>query len=333
MRALSILTALALLGALAGCRKEPDGDGDADADGDSDSDADEGDGGGDSDADQDDGGGICVPELGVCDPIAQCGCEAEAGTYCEVGLDGETVVEYCAPDQGGTAVQGDDCSAATCAPGNVCVQTGETTIICLQWCIDDPDCEAYLGSQCSLDLGASPYLVCSPENESMAPGTASYSVCIGDEGECPGNPPHPYEITDAIGTCSVERTDPMTVTFTLYDEAQGISVTANKLAFTPDGDAFVPTSNGGFSRFSMFFPDDDSPYTTTELSTPSAPGGCEVMVHFDEAEAIIDVEFTCEEINRSFTNFYLTTLDGDAVGAGTLSMNGCAVIDPGAGGE
>jgi len=308
-----------------------DGDGDVDADGDTDADAD---GDTDADADEEPDSFVCRPELGVCDPIHQCDCEE--GFFCDVGVDGTEMVEMCVEDPGdGVGVHGEECTAAPCAPGHVCLSDG----FCYQWCLREQDCSSrYPGSDCTIALSVgdppvelSPYRVCSAEDVALGVGEASYSVCIGGEDDCPGGPAHDYELGggDITGRCTIETGEPMSLTFSLYDVPQGISVTGNQIIFTPSGSDLVLAETAMATRFSLFFPDDDQPYSTTELASPPTADTCELYVRYRPDDEGFDIEFTCNDVNRNWTDLYLTTVDGDSMGTGTLSMEGCDITDPG----
>lgn len=349
MRTLLTIAALTIAIASTHCREENPSDGDGDGDGDTDADSDgdtDADGDGDTDADGDGDtdadGGPCRPALDVCDPINQCNCED--GFYCEVGLDGTDAVEFCTEDIGGTGTHGDRCETEACAPGSICI--GETDPegveigVCRSWCLDEEDCAAYPGAQCRpIPIGENedgsliylePYALCSAEDVALGSGEASYSVCIGRQEECPGISDYSYEITglSVNGRCTIEAaTTPMALTFTMYDTPQGISITANKLYFTPSGNDYVVAETGATTRFSLFFPDDDQPYSTTELASPPTSNTCDVRIRYREADEGFDLEFTCNDVNRSWTDLYLTTVEGNTMAPGTVTMGGCDVTE------
>lgn len=341
---LMLLGLLALGLPQAGCRDQRSTDGDADGDGDGDGDTD---GGGDADGDGDDDGFTpgCYPELGVCDPVARCGCGD--GQYCDVefqydGVAGVTA-EICVGDTGGTGVHGDECAAAACAPGNSCQAdpTGGEVPLCAKWCIDDDDCAEYPGSRCGrelcyVDAGGNPigcvepYKLCTPEDVGLGAGTAEFSVCTGYEEDCPGNPPFTYTIggSEVNGRCLINAsTSPATLTFDIRDTEQGLSITANEVEFdlaeatsgTAEGSA------GDRTRFTMIMPPDSTIYTTEVLASPPGRGYCDLQIHYREADLGFDLDFTCNHIQTAFTDFMLLTMDGDSMGPGTLSMDGCDV--------
>lgn len=341
-----ILIVLFSVLALTQCRDGSDGDGDNDAD--------TGDAGGDGDVDGDSDGDAdpsCNPPsaLGVCDPILQCGCND--GYLCSVTLIGNETVEVCVEDTGGTGVHGEEgCKTGTCAPGFFCRPwadaKGNPITVCRKWCLEDDDCEEYPGSHCNDQLAyeigedivpIEPYLLCTPENETLGVGTADFTVCTGLPGNCPGNPPFHYEIGagEVNGSCTITPGDPYVLIFNLHDVGQGITLTAYEVHFTPSGSDFVTAVDDGGpneatrSRFSIGLPGSgDNPlYSTKEFESPPGNDTCELRVRYREADEGFDLEFTCNHIEWSHEDPRLLTVneEGTEMSNGTLSMDGCLI--------
>ncbi len=336
MRAFWIIVTLLASLSFLHCREDnSDGDGDSDSDTDGDGDVD-----GDGDADGD-GEMPCHPALGVCDPIFQCGCSR--GQYCDVTLSQETLqtAEVCLDETGGSGEHGDEgCSPGTCAPGNFCRNSvdaeGAEITVCRAWCIDELHCADYPGSHCTDTLAyqlpdgsiveISPYKTCSAEDVSLGAGTADFTICRGRAENCPGNPPHEFTIGggEVNGRCSFSGTDPMSLTFMLRDEVQSISITGNDIVFSPGSD-FVAAEAGERARFSIFIEDDT--FSTTNITSPAETDACEVMIRYveDGDELGFEMQFTCDHIDVTRTGETLTTLDGEEMGPGIVSMSGCAL--------
>ena len=324
-----------------GCRDNPtDGDGDVDTDVDGDVD-------GDGDADEDGFIPACYPALGVCDPVARCGCAD--GQYCDVefaydGVAGETL-EVCIGNTGGTGVHGDvGCSPGTCAPGFFCAgeadPEGNPVSVCRRWCVEEEDCSEYPGSLCNRELCyvdgdgnpigcVEPYKLCTPEDVALGAGTARFTVCTGLPAACPGNLPRDYEISggDVNGRCDVDlSTSPASLTFNLRDVDQSLSITGNRLLFEPR-EGFSPAEAGDRTLFTIYLPD-GSIYPARELSSPARNGTCEIRIRYRPAEEGFDLEFTCDHIGTAFDDNQLVTLVDGALGPGTLAMDGCLVAAP-----
>jgi hypothetical protein len=176
-----------------------------------------------------------------------------------------------------------------------------------------------------------PYLACSPEDEGLGAGTAHLEVCTGRAEDCPGNPPFTYDIDggDINGRCEFTPGSPMSLTFSLRDEDQSLSITANDLRFTPVDGELVVAETGEATRFSIYLPDRERPFSTTELASPPTPDTCEVRVRYIEGEDApgFALEFTCNAIDMSFTDDKLTTISAGAMGPGTVAMGGCSVAE------
>ncbi len=320
----SLTLTLLALAALVGpaCRDgEVDGDGDSDVDGDGDSDADT-DAEADGDGDDDGSPSGCEPALGgPCDPVDQCGCEA--GQSCALVVADGAVVEGCAEGPGGSAGHGDDCSAAECAAGHICLQDGTGAAACLRLCTEHTDCPER--SLCDVgftmsELDPAPYRACSPQR---AEAEATWGVCIDSPGDCPGGGTEVRELDAASAdwSCTLEVSDEeITLSFEI---SQGdTAVRGDGLTFPNAPTRLVPVSCGDFS-----VTDGGTEFIPGECIAGAMPtaGQCTIFVEYNNGQ--VTGNFRCVEIAGSGTDEVLTTMNGEEPGAGSFALRVCEVTE------